>query len=62
MLDQAYFIVVQTWHRRILETEVTLMFEYYVLAGALAMRWSFPKPTGDGLVVISYPFILKSAN
>jgi len=27
-----------------------------------AMRWTFPKPTGEGLVVISYPFILKSAN
>jgi outer membrane biosynthesis protein TonB len=31
------------------------------IAGA-AMRWSFPKPSGDGLVVIAYPFILKSAN
>lgn len=26
-----------------------------------AMRWTFPKPTGEGLAVISYPFILKSA-
>ena len=26
-----------------------------------ALRWTFPKPTGEGLAVISYPFILKSA-
>lgn len=27
-----------------------------------AMRWTFPKPTGEGIVVISYPFILKSGS
>ncbi len=28
----------------------------------VARRWTFPKPTGEGVVVISYPFILKSAD
>jgi TonB family protein len=23
--------------------------------------WTFPKPTGGGLVVVSYPFVLKQA-
>lgn len=27
-----------------------------------ASKWVFPKPTGDGLVTVSYPFILKSAD
>jgi len=25
-------------------------------------KWVFPKPTGEGLVTVSYPFILKSAD
>lgn len=27
-----------------------------------ASKWVFPKPTGEGLVNVSYPFILKSAD
>lgn len=27
-----------------------------------ASKWVFPKPSGDGLVTVSYPFILKSAD
>ena len=27
-----------------------------------ALRWVFPKPTGEGTVVISYPFLLKPGN
>lgn len=27
-----------------------------------AMKWVFPKSAGDGLVTVSYPFILKSAD
>jgi TonB family protein len=29
---------------------------------ASALKWVFPKPTGEGLVTLSYPFLLKSAN
>jgi len=25
-----------------------------------ALKWTFPKPTGEGVVTISYPFVLKS--
>jgi hypothetical protein len=24
-------------------------------------RWEFPKPQGGGIVIVSYPFVLKSA-
>ncbi len=30
------------------------------IAGALR-RWEFPKPNGGGIVIVSYPFVLKSA-
>jgi TonB family protein len=28
---------------------------------AAARRWTFPRPTGGGIVVVSYPFVLRSA-
>lgn len=31
------------------------------IAGAVR-RWEFPKPQGGGIVVVSYPFVLKSAS
>ena len=31
------------------------------IAGAVR-RWEFPKPDGGGLVIVSYPFMLKSAS
>lgn len=27
-----------------------------------AKKWTFPKPTGDGIVTISYPFLLKAGS
>jgi outer membrane biosynthesis protein TonB len=30
------------------------------IAGSVR-RWEFPKPQGGGIVVVSYPFVLKSA-
>ena len=30
------------------------------IAGAVK-RWEFPKPQGGGIVIVSYPFILKAA-
>jgi len=28
---------------------------------AAVRRWEFPKPQGGGIVVVTYPFVLKSA-
>jgi hypothetical protein len=28
---------------------------------AAAKRWQFPKPDGGGIVIVSYPFVLKPA-
>ncbi len=30
------------------------------IAGAVR-RWEFPKPQGGGIVIVSYPFVLKAA-
>jgi TonB family protein len=30
------------------------------IAGALR-RWEFPKPQGGGVVIVSYPFVLKAS-
>jgi hypothetical protein len=31
------------------------------ITGAV-MKWTFPKPTGEGIVTISYPFVFKTGS